>query len=122
MKKDYVIMSDNMGDLPQSYYEEHQIPIMYLSYTMEGETFDETHRQSNEAFYRCMREGALPTTSQITPNEAREHFLKQLRSGKDVLCLSFSSGLSGTYNSCALAAQQLREEGYHIEVIDTLCA
>ena len=37
MKKDYVIMSDNMGDLPQSYYEEHQIPIMYLSYTMEGE-------------------------------------------------------------------------------------
>ena len=64
MKKDYVIMSDNMGDLPQSYYEEHQIPIMYLSYTMEGETFDETHRQSNEAFYRCMREGALPTTSQ----------------------------------------------------------
>lgn len=52
MKKDYVIMSDNMGDLPQSYYEEHQIPIMYLSYTMDGETFDETHRQSNEAFYR----------------------------------------------------------------------
>ena len=55
MKKDYVIMSDNMGDLPQSYYEEHQIPIMYLSYTMEGETFDETHRQSNEEIYRCKR-------------------------------------------------------------------
>lgn len=49
-------------------------------------------------------------------------FLKQLEQYDAVLCLSFSSGLSGTYNSCALAAAQLREEGYKIEVIDTLCA
>lgn len=122
MNKDYVIMSDNMGDLPQSYYTQHQIPIMYLSYTMEGETFEEGHMQSNEEFYKRMRAGALPTTSQITPMDAKIHFLKELTQGKDVLCLSFSSGLSGTYNSCALAAQELKEEGYHIEVIDTLCA
>lgn len=122
MKNNYVIMSDNMGDLPQSFYEEHQIPVMYLSYVMKDEVYREGHMQSNEEFYQQMRNGALPTTSQLTPAEAREHFLKQLEQYDAVLCLSFSSGLSGTYNSCALAAAQLREEGYKIEVIDTLCA
>ena len=122
MKNNYVIMSDNMGDLPQSFYEEHQIPVMYLSYVMKDEVYREGHMQSNEEFYQQMRNGALPTTSQLTPADAREHFLKQLEQYDAVLCLSFSSGLSGTYNSCALAAAQLREEGYKIEVIDTLCA
>lgn len=122
MKNNYVIMSDNMGDLPQSFYEEHQIPVMYLSYVMKDEVYCEGHMQSNEEFYQQMRNGALPTTSQLTPADAREHFLKQLEQYDAVLCLSFSSGLSGTYNSCALAAAQLREEGYKIEVIDTLCA
>ena len=119
---EYVIMTDNMGDLPASFYEEHQIPVMYLSYTMDGETYGEGHMQSDEEFYRKMREGSLPTTSQINPQNAKEQFLKVLNTGKDVLCISFSSGLSGTYNSCALAAEELREEGWHIEVIDSLCA
>ena len=39
MKNNYVIMSDNMGDLPQSFYEEHQIPVMYLSYVMKDEVY-----------------------------------------------------------------------------------
>ena len=115
---EYVIMTDNMGDLPASFYEEHQIPVMYLSYTMDGETYGEGHMQSDEEFYRKMREGSLPTTSQINPQSAKEQFLKVLNTGKDVLCISFSSGLSGTYNSCALAAEELREEGWHCEVID----
>lgn len=122
MEKNYVIMSDNMADLPSSFYEEHHIPIMYLNYTMDGVTYGEKNLQKDEDFYAQMRKGAMPTTSQISPMDAKEHFLQQLKQGNDVLCLSFSSGLSGTYNSCALAAQELREEGYHIEVIDTLCA
>lgn len=122
MKENYVIISDNMGDLPQSYYIEHQIPVMYLNYAIDGETYGENNMQKEEDFYKCMRKGAMPTTSQITPLYAKEHFLTYLKQGNAVLCLSFSSGLSGTYNSCALAAQELREEGYHIEVIDTLCA
>ena len=120
MKNNYVIMSDNMGDLPQSFYEEHQIPVMYLSYVMKDEVYREGHMQSNEEFYRDIPFHADLT--QLTPADAREHFLKQLEQYDAVLCLSFSSGLSGTYNSCALAAAQLREEGYKIEVIDTLCA
>ena len=98
---EYVIMTDNMGDLPASFYEEHQIPVMYLSYTMDGETYGEGHMQSDEEFYRKMREGSLPTTSQINPQNAKEQFLKVLNTGKDVLCISFSSGLSGTYNRLA---------------------
>ena len=56
MKNDYVIMSDNMGDLPAAYYQDHHIPIMYLSYTMEEETYSEGHMQSDEEFYKRMRE------------------------------------------------------------------
>lgn len=119
---DFVLMSDNMGDLSKDFYEANDISIVSLTYTMDGVTYDGDHSMSAKEFYQKMREGALPTTSQVNPEMARTAFLKRLKQNVDVLCLNFSSGLSGTYNSCAIAAQQLREEGYHIVVIDTLCA
>ena len=44
--------------------------------------------------------------------------------GKDILHLAFSSGLSGSYNSVRMAAEELREEfpDRKIVVIDSLCA
>ena len=66
----------------------------------------------------------MPTTSQVNAEEAKEVFCPILEQGKDILYLAFSSGLSGTYNSVRLAAEELQEEypERKIVVIDTLSA
>ena len=66
----------------------------------------------------------MPTTSQVNAEEAKEVFCPILEQGKDILYLAFSSGLSGTYNSVRLAAEELQEEypERKIAVIDTLSA
>lgn len=75
-------------------------------------------------FYRLQREGSFATTSQITPPTYFEFFEPCLREGKDILYLCFSSGMSGTYQSALLAAEELQEEypKQKIVCLDTLCA
>lgn len=66
----------------------------------------------------------MPTTSQVNPEEAKEELREFLEDGKDIIHIAFSSGLSGSYNSARIAAEELREEmpDRKITVIDSLCA
>lgn len=121
----YIISTDNTTDLPKDYIQKHQLPVMFMPCILDGETFDDEHELSAKDFYKKMREGALPTTAQINPATAKETFLALMNQYDcDILHLAFSSGLSGTYNSCRLAAQELEEEQapHRVVVIDTLCA
>ena len=79
---------------------------------------------SAKEFFAKLREGKMSVTSQVNPEEAKSYFESFLKEGKDVLHLSFSSALSGTYNSMRIAKEEL-EEIYpeaKIIIIDTLCA
>ena len=107
----YVIMTDINADLPEDYIREHNLGILSLSYIIDGETYDRTHPLEVEEFYSRMRGGSMPTTSQVNPEQAREAFAACMEQGKDVLYIAFSSGLSGTYNSGRVAAEELKEEG-----------
>ena len=79
---------------------------------------------TSEAFYGELRNGRFASTSQINPEIYKEHFTKALDAGLDVLYLSFSSGMSGTYMSSELCKIDLEEEypDRKIVCIDTLCA
>lgn len=120
----FVILTDNTCDMPRSYYEENQIEIMTLSYLMEGKSYNYYNSLSDEEFYEKLRNGSLPTTSQVNPNEARDVFEKYCKQGIHVLHIAFTSGLSGTYNSARIAAEELNEEypDTKIVVVDSLCA
>ena len=122
----YVIMTDNMADPPEDYIREHELEVLSLSYILEGVTYDREHPLEVGEFYNRMRNGSMPTTSQVNPEQAKEAFTACLEQGKDVLYIAFSSGLSGTYNSGKLAAEELREEGSFPErkliVLDSLSA
>lgn len=121
----YIISTDNTADLPKDYIEEYQLPLLFMPCILEGETFDADHELDVEDFYVKMRSGALPTTAQVNPDTAKETFKSLMaKYDTDVLHLSFSSGLSGTYNSCRLAAQELKDEknAHKVIVIDTVCA
>ena len=121
---DYVIVTDNTADLPYSYYKEHGMEYTYLTYTMDGQSYGKNQELEFSDFYARMRNGSMPTTSQVNAEEAKEVFCPILEQGKDILYLAFSSGLSGTYNSVRLAAEELQEEypERKIVVIDTLSA
>ena len=100
----YVIMTDTTADLPESYIQEHQLAILSLSYTIEGNTYDRENPLDVREFYAKMRAGSMPTTSQVNPEQAKEAFKACLDQGNDVLYIAFSSGLSGTCGSGMVAA------------------
>lgn len=123
--KDFVITTDTTSDLPVEYVNEHQLGIMSLTYTIEGNTYSWENPLPVKSFYDMMRAGSLPTTSQVNPEEAKEIFKAILqKQNTDILHIAFSSGLSGSYNSARIAAEELKEEypDHKIIVIDSLCA
>ncbi|MGN0419173.1 MAG: DegV family protein [Acetatifactor sp.] len=120
----FQIVTDSTADLPKEYVREHGIDVVSLSYIMDGVTYGKELEMDTKEFYDRMRAGNMPTTSQVNPEEAREFLEKCLEKNTEILYLAFSSGLSGTYSSACIAAEELREEHpeANIIVIDTLSA
>lgn len=121
---EFVIVSNSTVDLPKEYLQSKQVPIISLSYIMDGVTYEEMDGLSHKEFFEKLRAGSLPTTSQINPEQAREALESFAKEGKDILYIGFSSGLSGSYNSVRMAAEDLKEEYPDINIItiDSLCA
>ena len=120
----YIITTDNTADLPEEYIEKNQLQLMSLAYILDGVTYGEERSLPSKEFYEKMRGGSMPTTSQVNPQQAREKLLQFLEVNKNIIHIAFSSGLSGTSDSVALAAREIMEErpDCRIAVIDSLCA
>lgn len=75
-------------------------------------------------FYAALRSGATASTTQIRPDVYFKHFTPCLEAGEDILYLCFTSGMSGTYQTAQMCAQELRESFPErtIRCVDTLCA
>lgn len=74
--------------------------------------------------YALQKAGNYAITSQITPVQYVQDFEPVLKAGKDILYLSFSSGMSGTFQSAEMCVEELREQYPErtILCVDTLCA
>ena len=121
----YIIVTDSNADLVPGFAAENQILELELTYTIDGSTYRcNDPALSRHAFYDMMRAGKMPITAQVNVEEARAQLEEQLKHGNDLLCIMFSSALSGTYNSVRVAAQEL-EAKYpkrRVVVIDSLAA
>ena len=120
----YVVTVNSTVDLPKAWLEERGVPVVHLKYTIEDKTYVDMEGLTSKEFFGKLRDGKMAVTSQVNPDEAREMLEPFLKEGKDVLHLGFSSGLSGTYNSMRLAAEELQEDypDRKILVVDTKCA
>ena len=121
----FIITTDTTSDLPAAYVEQHQIGMLSLTYTINDTTYSWEHPLPVKEFYDCMRQGSLPTTSQANPEEAAAVFEKIINEqNADILHIAFSSGMSGSYNNCRLAALELEEKypDHRIVVVDSLSA
>lgn len=127
MDSNYVIVSGATLDLPQAIVEEYELEVIPMDVRL-GEQDYKFHPDEKELtckeFYERLRAGEDAVTSQITPATFKEVFKGFLEAGKDVLYIAFSSGLSGTYNSARLVAEELKEKypERKLVCIDSLCA
>lgn len=125
MNNNYVISTDNTCDLPKNFYEENNITLCPIGFSIEGVSYDGVNETLDpHEFYEKMRGGVMPITAQTNPTQIMDVFRPILESGKDILHISFSSGLSGTYNNVLLAKEELLNDfpERKIVVIDSLAA
>ena len=123
----YRIMTDSTTDLTPDILDELRLEVIPLTFLLNGKEYQDRPyglEMPAKEFYKAIREGAMPTTSQVTPDRFCEAFEPILKSGEDILYLAFSSGLSGTCNAAMIAAEDLAERypDRRVIVIDTLAA
>lgn len=121
----YQIISDSCCDFTDRQFQENNVLCAPLSVVYNGKAHDNFSDEKNvKAFYDILRTGVIATTSAVNPEGWAKVMEPVLKEGKDILILAFSSGLSTTYQSAVIAAQELGEKypDRKINVVDTLAA
>lgn len=123
---EYILSCCSTADLSKEHFESRSIEYICFHYKLNGVDYPDDLGQSIpfEEFYKRMDSGEETQTSQINVTEYLEYFTKFLSEGKDVLHLTLSSGISGSYNSAINAAKIAKERfpERKIYVIDSLAA
>lgn len=123
---DYVLSCCSTADLTKEQFDRRGIRYICFHFELGGVQYldDMGVTVPPEKLYQDMLDGASTKTSQVSVGEYMEHFRKILDEGKDVLHLTLSSGISGTYNSACTAKEELEEEypDRKIYVVDSLAA
>ena len=123
---DYVLTCCSTADMPSEYFHKREIPYVCFHYRMQGrEYLDDLGQTISFAnFYARIAAGAMPTTSQVNVGEFINFFEPYLKSGKDILHITLSTGLSGVYNSACIAREGLLQEypSRKILLVDSLGA
>lgn len=122
---EYVIFADSSCDLSDEMLKERNVPYTSLSFRFDDSSEEYTNNGMNiKDFYDKMRAGGVAKTSAANSETFAIEFERFLKEGKDILYIGFSSGLSTTYNSARIAAEQLKDSypDRKIIVVDTLAA
>lgn len=123
----FVILTDSCADLAAELVTELDVQVLPLSYEMDGRivyNYPDNREMDPHEFYELLRGGKTAVTAAVNVAQYTEVIEANLQEGKDVLVLAFSSGLSTTYNSAVIAADDLKEKypERKVYVVDTLCA
>ena len=125
MTNDYLIFMDVSVDLDENFAAENDVRFVPMQYTINNETFEleNMNDAAHADFYKMLR-GSSSVTTQITPYTYEKMFAQYLENGTSVLCLCLSSGLSSTYESACIAANNLNERYANAKFypIDSLAA
>lgn len=118
------LITDSACDLPIEYIRENNIEIVSLAVNIKGEFVIDDLGQTlkYDEFYKMVREGEMPSTSQVNVGTFEEVFNKYVESGDSIIYIGLSSTLSGTFNSAAIAREMILGDNpkADISVIDSL--
>ena len=124
---DFVILTDSSADLGAELVQQLDVQVLPLSFILDQHTYHnypDNREMDPHLFYEKLRAGEVATTAAVNVAEYVDAVEPLLQAGHDVLILAFSSGLSTTYNSSAIAVEELREKypDRKVYTVDTLCA
>ena len=121
---DYIIATSSTSDLTRDYLDDHKIPFIGYTFTVNDELReDDCREESRQAVYNGMRAGDKLKTSMINEYTYYEFFKSLMEKGKDVLFLDMSQKMSASYMNSLAAAEKIREEfpSNRLYVMDTYC-
>lgn len=123
----FVLMTDSSANLTTDIIEKfgiEVIPMIFLVNDVEYRSYKKGENVDIKQYYDMMRNKEHIKTSLLSPETYTDAFRSFLEKGQDILYIGFSSGLSGTYQSSAIAAEMLRDEYPDRKIItwDSLCA
>lgn len=108
MSKPVYITTDSTCDLPRELAERFHIKVAPLHVTLGEETYLDGVSFTPEMIYeRYAKDGVLPRTAAVSPQEFSAFFGELTDAGYEVVHLDLSSELSGTYQNAVIAAQDL---------------
>ena len=116
----YKIFMDASGDVDLALIQSGEIELLSMQYDLGEELAVCSGADSQDelkGFYKKLRGGIMPKTSQITPFIYEEIFTPYLEKGVSILYLCLSSGLSATYESACTAAQNLKERFPNVDFV-----
>ena len=122
---DYVVTCTSTCDLEKQMLDDYGIPYVCFKMIVDDSTYDDNFFADYpyEKFYDDIANGLMPTTSQVGYGPYLEMFEKILSSGKDVLHICLSSGISGDYSTAVMVAHELNEKYENkVTIIDSLGA
>ena len=115
---DFILSCCSTSDLDEKHYKDRDIRYVCFHYFLGDKEYPDDFGKSVpfKEFYARMAEGVMTRTSQVNEEKYTEYFESFLKAGKDVLHVTLSSGISGSYNSACLArdalAANLQKEPY----------
>ena len=121
----YKIITDSACDLPAEMLKQLDVVTTPLHVLFRGENLEDSVEDTQiKTVYSGLRAGEPASTSAVNPDGWASIMEPALAEGYDLLVLGFSSGLSTTYQSAVIAAEELIEKYPYrrIHVVDTLCA
>lgn len=123
---DYILSCCSTADLSKEHFHKRNIQYVCFHFTLgDREYMDDLGESVPPAeLYRRMVAGEDTKTSQVSVAEYEALFEKNLKQGKDILHVTLSTGISGTYNSACVARENLSERypDRKIYVVDSLGA
>lgn len=120
----YKIITDTCCDFPTQMYKDLDLGVVFLSVLYKGENYTQYSEAWLKEMFDGLRAGETASTAAVNPDGWAAVIEPVLQAGDDALVLVFSSGLSTTYQSAVIAANELMEKYPErtVNVVDTLCA
>ncbi len=106
----FALFTDSFSNLPGKLLRELEIQVLPCTYAMDGEPVhysgDVDHFDS-KGYYDRLRAGAVVTTTLTNMQQFLDAFRPALEAGQDIVYVGLSSGVSGTFQSAVMAANEL---------------
>ncbi|QCR31575.1 DegV family protein [Lysinibacillus sp. SGAir0095] len=118
------IFADSGSDLPKEFFTENNVELFTLRVDLNNQEYNDILDIDPKVVYDAMREGAVPKTSQVSPEAFLNQFETLAKNDEEGIYIAFSSNLSGTYNTAVMIASQVRENypNLKLKIIDSKCA